>query len=91
LLSAFAVRTESATGILVAPGRVSAGAGLRRAASTLVVAEVALALAAVVLAAITMADVIFRRDALREWIRRERWRSNKSGFRCATVETEPRP
>jgi putative ABC transport system permease protein len=44
LLSAFAVHTESATGMLVAPGRVSAGSSVRRTASALVVAQVALAI-----------------------------------------------
>jgi len=44
LLSAITIRTADATGALVAPGRVSAGAGARRTASVLVVAEVALAI-----------------------------------------------
>ena len=44
LVSALTVRTESASGALVAPGRVTMTTGARRAASALVVVEVALAI-----------------------------------------------
>jgi putative ABC transport system permease protein len=44
LVSAFTLKGENASGALVAPARVSMGARARRAASALVVAEVALAI-----------------------------------------------
>ena len=44
LISAVTVRAESGTGALVAPGRVTMGRPARRAASALVLAEVALAI-----------------------------------------------